>query len=562
MKKTTTIALFAIFPLLAQAQQTVGLFLNDSLSYNGYTLFAPSTYRITYLIDNCGEIVNTWESEYSPGMSVYLLENGNLLRTARLNGAFTGGGVGGRIELFDWEGNLLWAYNYATNAHQQHHDIEPLPNGNILVLAWELVPQANAVAAGRKPTSIPQAGIWSEHIVELEPFGTDGANIVWEWHVWDHLVQDFDSGKNNFGVVNQHPELINLNYTGITAGGPGGGSAQTDWLHCNSIDFNPEMNQIMLSSRVFSEIWVIDHSTTTAEAASHTGGAYSRGGDLLYRWGNPAAYNRGEAGDQQFFGQHDAHWIPPGRPDAGKVMVFNNGLGRPDGDFSTVDIIEPPLAPNGYYLLVGASPFGPEMPFWSYGAGAGEFFFSGNTSGAQRLPNGNTLVCTGADGHFFEINALDDLLVWDYINPVRAFGPLAQGQVPANNGVFRADRYPVDYAGFAGKDLTPTVPVEVNPLPSNCQIFNTATATHPQRFETGIVSIYPNPATDQFFIENESGEALSIRVVDVAGRIVFFTNSTEKMIHCNAEIWNKGMYFAYLANPSGDRFFVQKIIKL
>ncbi|MEO0775718.1 MAG: hypothetical protein AAF146_04120 [Bacteroidota bacterium] len=72
----------------AQAQ-TIGLFQNDSLAFNGYTLFAPSSHTETYLIDNCGQVVNQWQSEYNPGLAVYLLENGDLLRTARIPSCFS-----------------------------------------------------------------------------------------------------------------------------------------------------------------------------------------------------------------------------------------------------------------------------------------------------------------------------------------------------------------------------------------------------------------------------------------------------------------------------------------
>ena len=73
-----------------------------------------------------------------------------------------------------------------------------------------------------------------------------------------------------------------------------------DWLHANSIDYNPELDQIMVSSRGFSEVWVIDHSIT--EETSTTAG------DLLYRWGNPGLM--AEAPHRSIlFKQHDAHWL-------------------------------------------------------------------------------------------------------------------------------------------------------------------------------------------------------------------------------------------------------------
>ena len=53
------------------------------------------------------------------------------------NPTMQNGGVGGQVEIYNWDGDLLWEYILSDNDYQHHHDIEPLPNGNILVLAWE-----------------------------------------------------------------------------------------------------------------------------------------------------------------------------------------------------------------------------------------------------------------------------------------------------------------------------------------------------------------------------------------------------------------------------------------
>ncbi|MCB0642332.1 MAG: hypothetical protein KDC44_11865, partial [Phaeodactylibacter sp.] len=128
---TTTLKILGLLIALStglRGQQTVGLFLNDSLAVNGYTLFSPNFN--TYLIDNCGRVVHSWLSGYVSGSSVYLLEDGDLMRTARVQGSFNGGGVGGLLERYNWEGDLIGSYQYADAEKHQHHDIEPLPNGN------------------------------------------------------------------------------------------------------------------------------------------------------------------------------------------------------------------------------------------------------------------------------------------------------------------------------------------------------------------------------------------------------------------------------------------------
>ena len=116
-----------------------GLRVNTSEAEPGYVIYAPLLSDTTYLIDAKGLVVHTWKSEFSPSGTIYLLDNGNLLRGAREPKleVFKGGGQGGRIQEFSWDGKLLWDWKYATTNYLLHHDIEPLPNGNILAIAWE-----------------------------------------------------------------------------------------------------------------------------------------------------------------------------------------------------------------------------------------------------------------------------------------------------------------------------------------------------------------------------------------------------------------------------------------
>ncbi|MBD3299695.1 MAG: hypothetical protein GF341_13645 [candidate division Zixibacteria bacterium] len=418
--------------------QTTGLFLYDSAAWNGYNLFTPSASRNTYLIDMYGRLIHSWETDYRPAFTAYLLDNGDLLRTGKMTG---GGGLGGRIQKFTWEGELIWDYVYFTSSVLQHHDIEPLPNGNVLILAWENKSETEVIAAGRNPAFVPTGGLSPEHIVEVAPTGPTTGDIVWEWHLWDHLVQDFDSTKANYGVVEEHPELVDLNFTPSTS---------SDWIHANSIDYNPEFDQIVISSRTFNEIWIIDHSTTSAEAAGHSGGDALMGGDILYRWGNPIAYRAGDQFDQKLFGQHDARWVPNGLPGAGNILVFNNGGGRPDGDYSSVDEITTTITIDGRYPQPrSGQPHKPDTLTWSYMADPPTDWFAINISGAHRLPNGNTFICSGPDGVFFEVTP-DTQTVWRYVNPfVRAF---------------RCTRLDPDHPGLAGRDLTPGGPLESYPI--------------------------------------------------------------------------------------------------
>jgi hypothetical protein len=396
---------------------------------NGYTLFAPMADTSTYLIDDKGTVVHSWPGQYMPGACAMLDENGNLWRQLNIfNPYFQFGCRGGRLEEVDWEGHVTWPYELSTSTQCTHHSFELLPNGNILLIVWNWYTEDEAIAAGRDPSSVTIDGLYVDEIFEVEPTQPK-ATIVWQWRIMDHLIQDFDSSKPNFGDPAEHPELVDLNYT--TGQG-------MDWTHINSVSYNAELDQIALSVHGFSEVWIIDHSTTTEEAAGHTGGRYGRGGDLLYRWGNPRAYRAGLPRDRKLFGQHDVHWIKAGLEGAGDLLIFNNQCKTPEGlSYSSVLEITTPLNPDGSYYMTGST-YGPDEPVWQYEADPPEDFFSMNMSSAQRLPNGNTLICGATQGKFFEITP-DGETVWEYQNPFPTLG----------SNVFRATRYPVDYPGLA-----------------------------------------------------------------------------------------------------------------
>jgi hypothetical protein len=425
--------------------------LNSESAFDGYTLFAPKHNTMTYLLDNAGQIVHSWESAYEPGQSVYLKENGNLVHCCfTKTEGFTGGGEGGRVEEFDWDGNLIWEFNYASDSYLSHHDIAILPNGNILMLVVEKKTAAECIAAGFDPANLIDSELYPDSIVEVEPIYPNGGKIVWQWKVWDHLIQDFDKTKSGYGEVSSHPELIDVDANGR--------KAPAFWNHMNSIDYNADLDQVMLSVRGCSEIWILDHSTTTLEAAGHTGGKQGMGGDLIYRWGNPSAYDRGDAKDASLIEQHDAEWIGEGYPGAGNILIFNNGYSR---GYSSIEEIVPPLDSDGHYILETGKTYGPVSPVWHYEAENPTDFFSSEISGASRLPNGNTLICSGVIGTFFEITSSGEM-VWEYVNPMVRGGILAQGELPGKdlrshlfNAVFKIHRYALDYPAFIGKDLTP-----------------------------------------------------------------------------------------------------------
>ncbi len=440
----------------------------------GFILYSPLLSTTTYLIDKQGQVVHTWQSDTPPGASVYLLDTGHLLRCGRQPDLpdFSAGGEGGRIQELTWEGELVWDFVYASSERRQHHDIEPLPSGNVLLIAWERKSTEEALQAGRRPELLSEAGLWPDSIVEVRPRRPEGGEIVWEWHLWDHLIQDYDPERDNFGSVAAHPELVDINGTrppqpdsptllerlkalGYLAAGATARDRQADFTHTNSIAYNPRLDQIALSVPTFNEIWILDHGTTTEEAAGHVGGRAGRGGDLLYRWGNPRTYRRGTPEDQRLFGQHDARWVPVGYPGAGNLMVLDNGAGRPRGRFSRVLEIVPPVDRQGRYALDAGGRFGPQEAAWTYTAPDRESFFAEFISGAHRLPNGNTLISSGPKGRLFEVTAKGET-VWTFDNPFSGDAPNPHGDPPFS--LFRATLVAPEHRALAGRDLRPLDP--------------------------------------------------------------------------------------------------------
>jgi hypothetical protein len=462
-----------------------GVTVHEDGALEGFTLIAPLNSTTVYLIDMEGGIAHSWPTDSSPGACNYLLDDGTLLRAGRedRDPKFKGGGIGGRVQKLAPDGTVLWHYPFAEADRQQHHDLAPLPGGNVLLIAWERKSREEAIARGAHPESVGAPGFWPDAVYEVRPTPPSDGEIVWEWHAWDHLVQDVDPRKPNHGAIAEHPGRIDVNAGWVppdqvseeerreqeeleaqmAALGYAGGEEDEvhaddkeeedapprhettgDWLHTNSVDYHAELDLVVLSTPELCELWVIDHSTTTAEAATSSGGRRGRGGDLLWRWGNPVMHGAGTKDDQRLFYQHNPTWLF-GSDDL-RLLVFNNGGGRADdAKYSSVEELVLPFDSEHGFAHRSGSAFGPAQPSWSYSAP--ETFFSAFISGAQRLANGNTLICSGASGRVFEITP-DKRIVWEFRNPLggEVEPPDHAGNAPPL-ALFRATRYAADHAG-------------------------------------------------------------------------------------------------------------------
>lgn len=476
-----------------------GLITNTGEAAPGYTLIAPLMSFDTHLVDAEGEVVHTWRTDCQARCSAYLMDDGSLLRCGEElhNPVFHGGGAGGHVQRISWDGEVVWDYTYSDAEKRHHHDIEPLPNGNVLVISWVHRTVDEAIAAGRNPELLDQEGLWPCEVVEIEPALPDGGDVVWRWNAWDHLVQDFDRSRENYGDPAAHPELLDVNLAKLpppdeesdeerrereereaemAALGYGGGGDEeeeteisyfprfADWLHVNSVEYVEEYDLIVLSSNHLSEVFAIDHSTTTEEAAGHDGGRWGHGGDLLWRWGNPRNYRAGDESDQKLFAQHHATWLAGDR-----LLIFNNGEGRLDGEYSSIEELELPFDPETGFAAADGGALGPAEAAWSYVAPERESFYGSFISGVQRIPGGHTLVCSGPQGRVFELDG-DDAIVWEFNHSFggedRVERPEKPWFKPAEDGdamqgiadlfphaTFRAERIPFDHPALAGRDL-------------------------------------------------------------------------------------------------------------
>ncbi|HUR28584.1 MAG TPA: aryl-sulfate sulfotransferase [Planctomycetota bacterium] len=483
-------------PPFAHVDGERGLRVNDAGALDGYTLIAPLCSKSIHLVGMDGQVAHTWKTNHVPAGATYFLPDGHLLRTAMVenNPRFHGGGIGGRIEELDWDGKLLWEYELATDQRTLHHDIARLPNGNVLAIGWEYHSPEEIFAHGRAANRVHEEGLWCDFVIEIEPTRPSGGKIVWTWRSFDHLVQDEREKAEGFGKIADFPGRIDVNadhrydapeseaerkareerekamqglgYGGGKDAAQGGALAHdapgtndkkkkekydADWLHMNAVDYLPEQDLIVVSVPHLCELWVIDHSTTAQEAAGSSGGKRGHGGELLYRYGHARNYGVDDGVGRKLRYQHNPTWQKNSAPGTLGLLVFDNGTERKPTEYSEVVELEIPFdAALGFSRKTGEA-FGPSGAKWTYND-PGKLF-SPFISGAQRLANGNTLICEGARGRVLEVTSAGKI-VWDYYNPLGGeIKPAEQaGKAPAKS-LFRATRIAKDHPGLAGKTL-------------------------------------------------------------------------------------------------------------
>lgn len=352
---------------------------------DSYVMAIENGGKKSYLLDKTGHRIYEWIFELDLGNDLELLPDGRLLGMFKVSEPnFSFGGYGGLVRMIGVDGEIDWEYKCANSNYLSHHDVEMMPNGNVLFLAWEKIDVERAKQAGVNTEN----NIYPESLIEVNP---ETNEIVWEWHSFDHIIQDEFPEISNYGVLNENPQLIDINYSLKKSG---------DIMHGNGIDHDPLNDVIYISINAYSEVWVIDHSTTTEQAKTSSGGKHNKGGDLLYRFGNPEAY-KNSFGERLFYKNHCPNFLENSKPGAGNLLIFNNGNDRKQS------VVYELKMPKNFDLKANENNE-PEI-VWSF---TDDELYNSNISGAVRLKNGNTLICEGGYG-FWEVTTKGEV-AWKY----------------------------------------------------------------------------------------------------------------------------------------------------
>lgn len=356
------------------------IYYNPRLSYRGYTLFTAQ--MRAYLVDPKGRFVHQWE--HKRGITnAELLPNGNLLALTMPSPDERGQrGLNGQAEAcveLDWDGDVVWEYNDPWI----HHDYKRLPNGNTLLLRWELIPRglSKRVKGGYNFEGDDPNEMLGDAVLEVTPTG----DIAHKWNSWEHLDPKTD-------VICPLCD-------------------RREWTHANSIDTAPNGDWLISFRRISTIIRVSPKND-----------------EIKWRFNNEEVRH-----------QHDARYISPTR-----ITVFDNGAHRKGIEYSRAIEINTRT----------------RKIVWQYADNPVFTLFTIMGGCVERLPNGNTLICETAKGHFLEVTA-ESKVVWEYINPLFTTNPRMGGRM---NMVFKIHRYSQNYAGLSGRKLHPDNLANLNEL--------------------------------------------------------------------------------------------------
>ena len=353
--------------------------------YPGYAFYSSGKSCKLYDMDK--DLVHTWTSNYNCAGASRLLRDSSVMFVGRNPEDWSGGVLqSGRFQIITWDGDVVWDFQYSSSTYCPHHNIDviyytddPKETPNLLLACYEKVSGTSSLV---------------DKVTEIKRTGQTTGDIVWEWHAWDHRTSS----------PNDHPELLKESSTG----------GMGEWTHLNSVHYNRDLDQVVCGLKSFREFVIIDHSTSTQEAAGSTGGKYGMGGDILYRWGK--ASNYGFSGSDYLSGFHSARWVLNKMlgtndevPGGGNIVIFHN-------DQSELLEVEPPGDGDGIYPREPNEAFGPDEPIWSQDMSS----LGRNEGSIQKLPNGNYFVSDNRSA-IFEMTPAGDKVWTMSVTAMQAF---------------------------------------------------------------------------------------------------------------------------------------------
>lgn len=424
----------------------------------GYTLVPGS--NSTNLLDSTAKSVKSWAVG---GYTSYLLDNGHLLGQSGM-GAAAAAGYGSLVQMNGTTQVNSWS------VAGMHHAHWVMPNGHWLAIVGVKINPKTALASVGYTGTL--TSIWDERIQEFDPVTK---TVVWEWKASDHM-----SGTNS-------PRKINPNLF-----------KSSDPLHINSVAYDPTRDVVVMSSHYLNEIFVVDHSTTTAQAATATGGHYGRGGDILFRWGAPKNYGGTTATSSNVI--HGGTVVQPGLPGAGNFMFFGNS----DNAVKHSRVYEVQGTSSDTGWVVGANgEFASNLIFDWYST-TGTYESSSHFGYGQRLGNGNTLITFSQSKILAEVDSKGALLKSTTLTVETK----------------RAIRYPSDHPALVALGLGNSTRT-------------TRTSATPS-FSLRLVG-------ERLSVSGLSSDA-SLRVFDTQGRVVHQGAARNGAASISTDTWSRGPY--------------------
>jgi hypothetical protein len=306
------------------------------------------------LIDMNGKVVHTWKVAPNFNKRARLLPNGHLVYA----------GPNRTIYEYDWDGNVVWKHEGIGSTN----DLRVLPNGNMLLLAHQPIPDQyqqlvkDVDMSPRWPLRLrgSKERQLGGDLYEVDRAGT----FVWEWHAHEHV------DLNRFSPA----------------------TPEGDWLHVNSVAPLPENKwydagdqrfrpgNILVNARNIDMMYIVDKQTKKVV------------------WEGTHSYRGGMAHS------HEPEMIEKALPGAGNILLFDNGLFPRHRDHS------------GQTFIIELNPVTLEI-VWKYETEgySNQKFFSKTMGSQRRLPNGNTFIAEDNTGRLFQVRP-DGEIVWEYVN--------------------------------------------------------------------------------------------------------------------------------------------------